>query len=104
GAGALPARRTRRMPPMRGLGDPTPLPAVPRRPPPPATLPPYTTLFPIFPPSPAELLGTERMRELIGELRDAADMVIFDTPPVLNVTDAGVLAQRVDGVIYVICV
>lgn len=55
-----------------------------------------------IPPNPAELLGTERMRELIGELRDAADMVIFDTPPVLNVTDAGVLAQRVDGVIYVI--
>lgn len=55
-----------------------------------------------LPPRPADLLGSRRMEQLIEQLRDAADMVLFDTPPVVAVTDAAVLATRVDGVLLVL--
>jgi len=55
-----------------------------------------------LPPNPAELLGSDRMKEIIDELKDNADIVIFDTPPVVAVTDAALLASRVDGVILVL--
>ncbi|MDE3076127.1 MAG: CpsD/CapB family tyrosine-protein kinase [Chloroflexota bacterium] len=55
-----------------------------------------------LPPNPAELLGSKRMEGLIRELRDMADYVVFDTPPVLTVTDAAVLATKVDGTILVL--
>ncbi len=54
-----------------------------------------------IPPNPAELLGSKRMGEIIEELKANADLVIFDTPPALLVTDAAVLANRVDGVLLV---
>ena len=41
-----------------------------------------------IPPNPSELLGSHRMAHLIEELAQAADIVIFDSPPVLAVTDA----------------
>jgi len=52
-----------------------------------------------LPPNPAELLASERMAKLTEELSELADVVIIDTPPVLMVSDALVLAPRVDGVI-----
>src|SRR5207244_1600335 len=55
-----------------------------------------------LPPDPAELLNSGRMRELIRQLDQMADVVIFDTPPCLPVTDAQVLATKVDGVILVL--
>lgn len=55
-----------------------------------------------IPPNPSELLGSNRMAELIGELEEMFDLVIFDTPPILAVTDAQVVATRVDGVIVVV--
>ncbi len=55
-----------------------------------------------LPPRPADLLGSRRMEHLLTRLRQAADIVIFDTPPVQNVTDALVLATRVDGVLLVV--
>ncbi|MHB8619472.1 MAG: CpsD/CapB family tyrosine-protein kinase [Chloroflexota bacterium] len=55
-----------------------------------------------LPPNPSELLGSKRMEGVIRELRDGADYVVFDTPPVLNVTDAAVLATKVDGTILVL--
>jgi capsular exopolysaccharide synthesis family protein len=55
-----------------------------------------------LPPRPADLLGSRRMEGLIERLRAAADIVIFDTPPVIAVTDAAVLAPRVDGVLLVL--
>jgi len=55
-----------------------------------------------IPPNPSELLGSNRMSELIGELEEMFDLVIFDTPPILAVTDAQVVATRVDGVIVVV--
>jgi succinoglycan biosynthesis transport protein ExoP len=54
------------------------------------------------PPNPAETLGSQRMRELLDKLGQQMDMVVVDSPPVLPVTDAAVLAQGVDGVLLVI--
>lgn len=55
-----------------------------------------------LPPNPAELLGSKRMENLVRELRDAADYVVFDTPPILAVTDAAVLATKLDGCMLVL--
>jgi non-specific protein-tyrosine kinase len=55
-----------------------------------------------LPPRPADLLGSRRMGALIERLRREADIVLFDTPPVVAVTDAAVLAPRVDGVLLVL--
>lgn len=54
------------------------------------------------PPNPSELLGSKRMQEIIREASEAYDMVIFDTPPILVVTDAQILANLVDGSILVL--
>ena len=54
------------------------------------------------PPNPAELLASKRMAEAIELLSGQADIVLFDAPPVIAVTDAAVLASRVDGVLLVI--
>lgn len=55
-----------------------------------------------LPPRPADLLGSRRMEAVIARLLDEADIVLFDTPPVTAVTDAAVLAPRVDGVLLVL--
>ncbi len=55
-----------------------------------------------LPPNPSEMLGSKRMIYLIETLRQNADMVIFDCPPILAVTDALVLSSRVDGALLVI--
>jgi capsular exopolysaccharide synthesis family protein len=54
-----------------------------------------------LPPNPSELLGSQKMEALIEELKKEADIVVFDTPPGLPVTDAAVLATKVDGVVVV---
>lgn len=54
------------------------------------------------PPNPSELLGSRRMSELLKALCDRADYLLIDTPPVLAVTDAAVLASRVDGVLLLV--
>lgn len=54
------------------------------------------------PPNPSELLGSERMADLINTVSDMVDIVILDTPPALPVTDAAVLAPHTDGVILVV--
>lgn len=55
-----------------------------------------------LPPNPAELLGSQRMGDIIEELQAFADLVVFDTPPALVVTDAVVVSTRVDGVVVVV--
>ena len=55
-----------------------------------------------LPPNPSELLGSQKMRQLVEHLRDKADIVIFDTPPSLVVTDASVLALETDGVLVLV--
>jgi len=52
--------------------------------------------------NPAELLASSEMERLIAELRRTTDYLILDTPPVIAVADALVLAPRVDGVLVVV--
>ncbi|TMA45062.1 MAG: CpsD/CapB family tyrosine-protein kinase, partial [Deltaproteobacteria bacterium] len=52
--------------------------------------------------APAELVGSVRMRQALAELRSQYDFVIVDTPPVLPVTDAVVLATMADAVVLVV--
>ena len=54
------------------------------------------------PPNPSELIGSKRMSNLITALQDAFDLVIYDAPPVLSVTDAQILSTKVDGTIVVV--
>lgn len=54
------------------------------------------------PANPSELLGSNKMKELIRELRRRFDYILIDSPPVLAITDAGVLSSQVDGVILAI--
>ena len=54
------------------------------------------------PPNPSELLSSSRMEELLIELRKQYDLVIFDMPPVVAVTDAQILASKADGTLLVI--
>jgi capsular exopolysaccharide synthesis family protein len=53
------------------------------------------------PPNPSELLGSHQLEKLIQSLRESGMIVIFDSPPLLPVTDAAVLARATDGVIMV---
>jgi capsular exopolysaccharide synthesis family protein len=55
----------------------------------------------IVPENPAELLQSDRFRELIAELTERFGMVVFDSPPVVPVTDAAIIGSAVDGVVLV---
>ncbi|HEY0038744.1 MAG TPA: polysaccharide biosynthesis tyrosine autokinase, partial [Longimicrobium sp.] len=55
-----------------------------------------------LPPNPAELLGSDRMQEVLADLQGAFDMVLFDTPPVLAASDGVVMAAGADGVVLVV--
>jgi len=52
-----------------------------------------------IPPNPSELLASDRMRDLLKQLRQRFDFVLIDTPPVLPVADAVILGTLADGVI-----
>jgi capsular exopolysaccharide synthesis family protein len=54
------------------------------------------------PPNPADLLGSKRMEAIIANLKTRADIVLFDAPPVIAVTDAALLASKLDGVLLVV--
>lgn len=55
-----------------------------------------------IPPNPSELIGSKRMGRLISSLYDAFDLVIYDAPPVLSVTDAQILSTKTDGTILTV--
>lgn len=50
----------------------------------------------------ADLFSSERFRELIHSARDSYDAIIIDTPPVLVVPDARIIANHVDAVIFTV--
>lgn len=54
------------------------------------------------PPNPAELLGSQEYSDLIKAVRDEYDYVIVDTPPIGQVIDAAIVAQKSDGVIMLV--
>jgi len=54
------------------------------------------------PPNPAELLGTERFRLMLADLKDRYDYVIVDTPPLGSMIDAAIIASLTDGTILLI--
>lgn len=54
-----------------------------------------------IPPNPSEMLGSKQMTQLLRRLESFADIIIFDTPPALAVSDASVLSNKVDGVVLV---
>jgi capsular exopolysaccharide synthesis family protein len=56
-----------------------------------------------LPPNPADILGSRKMEQVIAALKARADIVLFDAPPVVAVTDAAVLGTKVDGVLLVVC-
>ncbi|WP_328824353.1 CpsD/CapB family tyrosine-protein kinase [Metabacillus schmidteae] len=54
------------------------------------------------PPNPAELLESNAMNDLIEIVKEQFDFIIFDTPPLLAVTDAQIIANKCDGTVLVI--
>lgn len=54
------------------------------------------------PPNPVELLSSERMKKMLGFLREKYEYIILDLPPVGEVSDALVLADQMDGVIMIV--
>ncbi len=55
-----------------------------------------------IPPNPADLLASHRMEALVSSLRNTSEMVLIDSPPVIPVSDAALLATLSDGVILVV--
>jgi capsular exopolysaccharide synthesis family protein len=54
------------------------------------------------PPNPAELIGSEEMRRLLGQLSERFAHIIIDSPPAISFTDASILSTMVDGVMLVV--
>lgn len=55
-----------------------------------------------IPPNPSELLNSKAMERIIEELKGLYEYIIFDTPPLLVVTDSQVMASKCDGVVMVV--
>ncbi len=54
------------------------------------------------PPNPAELLGSDEMRKLLGTLSERFTHIVIDSPPAISFTDASILSTMVDGVVLVV--
>ncbi len=56
----------------------------------------------ISPPNPSELLGSDRMTRFVEELKNHWDVILFDSPPIVAVTDATTLSQILDSMVLVV--
>ena len=56
----------------------------------------------IIPPNPSELLGSEKMSKLIKNLEEQWDLILFDSPPLVAVTDATMISKEIDKIIMVV--
>ena len=56
----------------------------------------------IIPPNPSELLGSDRMSNLLRDLEDNWDMILFDSPPLVAVTDAAMVSKEIDQIVMVV--
>lgn len=54
------------------------------------------------PPNPSELLSSPRMKKILPETRQLFDIVIFDVPPLVTVTDAQIMSSKTDGTLLVL--
>jgi len=55
-----------------------------------------------LPPNPSELLGSDHMQRLVEQLRNDYDMILFDSPPIVAVTDASLISAVTDGLALVV--
>jgi capsular exopolysaccharide synthesis family protein len=55
-----------------------------------------------LPPNPSELLGSDRMSALVDKLEQEWDMILFDSPPIVAVTDASMISGEIDAVVMVV--
>ena len=55
-----------------------------------------------LPPNPADILGSQKMEQLLTHLKARADVVVFDAPPVTAAVDASVLGAQTDGLLLVV--
>jgi len=55
-----------------------------------------------LPPNPVELLGSQRMRAILDQMKTAHDLVLFDSPPLQIFTDTAILSSIADGTVMVI--
>lgn len=52
--------------------------------------------------NPAELLGSDKMRQFLADMKTQFDFVLLDTPPIIAVTDPGIVGALVDGILLTI--
>jgi len=55
-----------------------------------------------LPPNPSELLGSDRMSRLVDNLEQKWDMVLFDSPPIVAVTDSSMISAEIDALVMVV--
>src|SRR4029077_6223704 len=55
-----------------------------------------------FPPTPADMLHSERFRKFLDDLSDRFDRVVIDSPPIAAVTDSAVLSTLAEGTVFVV--
>jgi len=56
----------------------------------------------IIPPNPSELLGSQRMTDLLRKMEGEWDMILFDSPPLVAVTDATMVSKEIDQIVMVV--
>lgn len=56
----------------------------------------------VFTPNPAELIGSNRMSQIIEQLCSMFDIIFFDSPPIVAVTDSTLLGTKTDGILVII--
>ena len=56
----------------------------------------------VIPPNPSEMLGSSLMVDLVKKLESKWDMVLFDSPPLVAVTDANMISREIDRVVLVV--
>ena len=56
----------------------------------------------IIPPNPSEMLGSQRMTNLVRILEEDWDMILFDSPPLVAVTDANMISKEIDQIVLVV--
>ena len=56
----------------------------------------------IIPPNPSELLGSNRMTKFVKQIENDWDMVLFDSPPMIAVTDATMISKEIDQVVLIV--